>query len=382
MVSIDDKYNLITRNVAEILGDPLEIKKIIAKRPLKLYFGTAPTNPPHIGYFVPILKIADYLEAGCDVTILLADLHAVLDNMKSNFEQIVNRTKFYKIILVEMLLLLKADISKLKFINGTDFQLSREYTIDMYRANTFVTVNNAKHAGAEVVKQTEFPLMSGLLYPTLQCLDIEYLKCDVHSCGMDQRKINVYSKNLLPKLGYKEGFYFMTKMVTGLRMAKKDASQGIDEEQNVEIMSSNNEDSKKGKEQQIEEKMSSSNKNSKIDILDSPGIIKKKINSCYCLLGDIEDNCLITILEDVLFPILKRLGDNIFTINRPEKYGGKMVFENIIEVKKSFIEKTLHPIDLKLGISELISSILEPLRNKLNDEEFKQLFKEAYATDK
>lgn len=33
-----------------------------------------------------MLKIGDYLKAGCHVTILFADLHAYLDNMKSNWE--------------------------------------------------------------------------------------------------------------------------------------------------------------------------------------------------------------------------------------------------------------------------------------------------------
>jgi tyrosyl-tRNA synthetase len=35
-----------------------------------------------VGYFVPIFKIGDFLKAGCHVTILFADLHGFLDNMK------------------------------------------------------------------------------------------------------------------------------------------------------------------------------------------------------------------------------------------------------------------------------------------------------------
>lgn len=41
--------------------------------------GTATTGRPHCGYFVPSIKIAQYLAAGCDVTILLADIVRTTD---------------------------------------------------------------------------------------------------------------------------------------------------------------------------------------------------------------------------------------------------------------------------------------------------------------
>ena len=59
-------------------------------------------------------------------------------------------------------------LEKLKFVRGTDYQLSREYTLDVYRLSSVVTERDAKKAGAEVVKQVESPLLSGLLYPGLQ----------------------------------------------------------------------------------------------------------------------------------------------------------------------------------------------------------------------
>ncbi len=46
----------------------------------------------------------------------------------------------------------------------------REYTLDVYRLSTMVTEHDAKKAGAEVVKQVEHPLLSGLLYPGLQVM--------------------------------------------------------------------------------------------------------------------------------------------------------------------------------------------------------------------
>lgn len=41
----------------------------------------------------------------------------------------------------------------------------REYTLDIYKLSSIITEHDAKKAGAEVVKQVEHPLLSGLLYP-------------------------------------------------------------------------------------------------------------------------------------------------------------------------------------------------------------------------
>jgi len=65
----EQKYNLITKNLQEVLGGE-EIKKLLQERDLKLYWGTAPTGKPHVGYLVPLTKIADFLAAGCHVIVI------------------------------------------------------------------------------------------------------------------------------------------------------------------------------------------------------------------------------------------------------------------------------------------------------------------------
>ena len=67
-MNLEQKYELISRNLQEILGEK-EIKSILQERDLQLYWGTAPTGRVHVGYFVPMTKIADFLKAGCKVRI-------------------------------------------------------------------------------------------------------------------------------------------------------------------------------------------------------------------------------------------------------------------------------------------------------------------------
>lgn len=64
--SYEEKVDLIVRNLQETLGDD-SLKKIVKERDLKIYWGTATTGRPHIAYFVPMTKIADFLKAGCEV---------------------------------------------------------------------------------------------------------------------------------------------------------------------------------------------------------------------------------------------------------------------------------------------------------------------------
>ena len=50
----------------EVLGEE-KLKEILKERELKVYWGTATTGKPHVAYFVPMSKIADFLKAGCEV---------------------------------------------------------------------------------------------------------------------------------------------------------------------------------------------------------------------------------------------------------------------------------------------------------------------------
>ncbi|KAH6572759.1 hypothetical protein BASA60_006434 [Batrachochytrium salamandrivorans] len=98
----EEKFELITRNLQEHLGGD-RIKEILSQRDLKIYWGTATTGRPHIGYFVPMTKLADFLKAGCEVTILFADLHAFLDNQKAPWDLLKLRTSYYEATIKAML---------------------------------------------------------------------------------------------------------------------------------------------------------------------------------------------------------------------------------------------------------------------------------------
>lgn len=75
-----EKYSLIVRNLQEVLGGD-RLQKILEERDLRVYWGTATTGRPHIGYFVPMIKIADFLHAGCEVKVLF--YNKIFNELKS-----------------------------------------------------------------------------------------------------------------------------------------------------------------------------------------------------------------------------------------------------------------------------------------------------------
>ena len=67
------------------------------------------------------------------VTILFADLHAYLDNMKAPWSLLALRVEYYENVIKAMLKSVGVSLEKLKFVKGTNFQLSKYvcYNVDL-----------------------------------------------------------------------------------------------------------------------------------------------------------------------------------------------------------------------------------------------------------
>lgn len=267
-------------------------------------------------------------------------------------ETLKHRVKYYSFLLHAVFTTLGVPTDKLEFVTGTSYQLKPDYTLDMYKFQALVTVKAAEHAGADVVKESSSPLMSSLLYPGLQAIDEEYLNVHMQFGGVDQRKIFMYAAHYLPKLGYAKRAHLMNAMVPGLAGGK----------------------------------MSSSEPKSKIDFLDSPAEVKAKLKAALCTPGVVEGNGVLAFLRAVLIPAQEMreeqarargderyVGDlsfasptspvgTVFSISRPEKFGGDLHFPSYQAVEDSYVKEELHPGDLKSGVTEALIKLLTPIR--------------------
>jgi len=336
-LSVEQRFELIKRNTAEIIGEE-DLKKLLKEKKTPVaYLGTAPTGKPHVGYFLWGLKVCDLLKAGFHVKILLADIHAVLDN--TPWSIIDARYDYYAAIIPEMIKALGADTKELEFVKGSEMQLKPEYMYDLLQLSSHVSVHDCEKAASEVVKMGDNPKLSGLIYPLMQACDEQYLGVDVQLGGTDQRKIMVLARENLPKIGYERRIELMNPLLPGL----------------------------------IGKKMSSSDPNTKIDLLDNEEAVKKKLNKAEFIEGDI-DNGVMAFLEYFLMVIKKDKKEKLL-IERPEKFGGNVEYSDFEVIKKDVISKKLHPMDVKLAVAKEISKILSNIDRK----KVEPLEKKAYS---
>jgi tyrosyl-tRNA synthetase len=339
-MDIDKRLELIKRNTEEILGEK-ELRELLTKKKKPvIYWGTAPTGKPHIGYLLPALKIADFLKAGFHVKILLADLHAALDNVPWNVVE--KRYNYYEKIIPLLIKSIGVDTKELEMIKGSEMQLKPEYMYDVLQMSSHVSIHDSIKAAAEVVKsiQGEHAKLSGIIYPIMQAIDEQYLEVDCQLGGTDQRKIMVLARENLPKIGYHSRIEVMNPLIPGL----------------------------------IGKKMSASDTKSKIDLLDDEETIKNKLKNAECVAGN-PDNGIMVFLKYVLMTI-KHDKKEKFIIKRDKKYGGNLEYNDYEEIEKDFISKTLHPLDLKNAVAEEIYNILKPIQKERKTLE--KLEKEAY----
>ncbi|CAK1542218.1 unnamed protein product [Leptosia nina] len=262
--------------------------------------------------------------------------------MKAPWDLLALRTQYYEAAIKAMLTSIGVPLEKLKFVRGTEYQLNKEYTLDVYRMSSVITDHDAKKAGAEVVKQVDHPLLSGLLYPGLQALDEEYLKVDAQFGGVDQRKIFTLAEKYLPQLGYAKRIHLMNPMVPGLTGGK----------------------------------MSASEEDSKIDLLDSPANVKKKLKKAFCEPGNITDNGVLSFTKHVVFPLMK--DGETFKICRAQEHGGDAEYTKFEDLETAFANQDIHPGDLKASVEQAINKLLAPIQAIFKEPKLQELAKKAY----
>lgn len=337
-MDLKQRLDLIKRNTEEIVTEA-ELKKLLKeKKNPKVYLGTAITGRPHVGYFLWILKLSDFMRAGFKVKLLLADLHGALDN--TPWEVLEKRYIYYNKIIPLMFKSIGANVNNFEIIKGSDFQLNKKYFYDVLKMSTFTSINDSKRAASEVVKFGNNPKLSGLIYPIMQAVDEEYLDIDIQYGGLDQRKILMFARENLPRIGYKRRIEIMTPLIPGL----------------------------------VGKKMSASDESSKIDLLDDEKSVMNKINKAYCVPGDV-NNGLLPFLKYILM-VIKSDKKMKYIVKRDKKHGGELKFNSYQKLEEAFLNKELHPQDLKNSITKEINELLSPIRK--NYKVLKKLVEEAY----
>jgi len=322
-VEVNEKFQNIVKDTEEVVTKEGLLDLLRTKKKIVSYWGVAPTGPPHIGYYRTLAKQMDLVKAGCHHKVLIANLHAYLDDMKSPWSEIKVRGEIYK----KCLQLLGLKGQYVEYITGADIQLTKDYYLEILKASAFVTDKRALRAVSEVVRMTN-PKVSSLIYPIMQALDCWALDVDLAYGGIDQRHVYMLASELLTKLNHKVPIYIFTPLGIGL-------SGG--------------------------EKMSASEKEGRLELFAQPDEIRAKIKKAFCPESKIEGNPIIEYCKYLIFPRIKK-----FIIKRSKKFGGDMQFTKFEDLQIQFEDKRIHPEDLKNATAEYLIKVLKPVREYFN----------------
>lgn len=313
----EEKLKLIKNNTVEIIEES-ELLKLLSKKKPVVYCGYEVSGEVHLGHMVTTTKLLDFQKAGFHVKILFADWHTWL-NRKGTWDEIHKLTKLWEKVFKGL------GLSKAEFILGSDLQRNMPYIDDIMKISVKTTIQRALRSMQEIARDIEHARVSQVIYPFMQIEDIKALKTDVAYAGIEQRKIHMLAREILPELDYKAPICVHTPLIPSLK------GPG--------------------------EKMSSSKPETMISVRDAPEDIKKKVNKAYCPEGVKEDNSILMIAQLIIFPRIKK-----FRIQRPKKFGGNIEFNGYNSLENAFIKKQLHPMDLKTAVSDYLIDILKPVR--------------------
>ncbi|MEE8358346.1 MAG: tyrosine--tRNA ligase [Candidatus Hydrothermarchaeales archaeon] len=320
-MNVDEKIGLIGSNAVEIIKDD-EIKGLLSEKDCpRVYVGYEPSGKIHLGHMISVNKLIDLQRAGFKVVVLLADLHAYL-NDKGTMEEIGEIARFNRECFIGMGL----DPEKTEFVLGSEVQLTKEYFMNVHKMALVTTLLRARRSMDMVSKEDDNPKVARVIYPLMQVIDMIALDIDVAVGGIDQRKIHMLARDNLSKLGYAPPICIHLPII-----------HGIDGD----------------------EKMSSSKENF-IAVDDSEEVIRSKVKKAFCPMETVDGNPILEIFENHIF---NRIGEVV--IERPEKFGGDLRFESYKQLEDVYKKGDLHPQDLKNSAADYLVEILGPVREYL-----------------
>jgi tyrosyl-tRNA synthetase len=308
-----DTYEQATRNTVEVVTED-DLRALLTQPHKKVYAGYEPSGEIHLGHLVTINKLVDLQNAGFEVIVLLADLHAFL-NRKGTMEK-VRELADYNQRCFEGL-----GLKNVKYVLGSDLQLNRDYELLVLQLSQQITLNRATRSMDEVGRQMDHPTVSQMVYPLMQMADIAMLGVDAAVGGIDQRKIHMLAREHLINFGYNPPVCIHTPILNGLDGKKMSSSQG-----------------------------------NYISIADTAEDILKKCQKAFCP-PEIAENPILQIFQHHIFPRLPEI-----TIKRPAKFGGDRTFTTYQDLEATYGRGEVHPLDLKKSCGECLVEIFEPVR--------------------
>ena len=204
-MDVAERFDLIKRRTEEVLTDEDLKLYLETDVPLNHYIGFEISGKVHLGTgIVCMSKIKDFIDAGANCTVFLADWHSwINDKLGGDREQIQKiAVGYFKEGLKACLKAVGADPEKVKFTLGTDLYHNNDSYWETFIDVCKNTTLNRMHRSITIMgrKLGEGVDFAKLLYPAMQVADIFIQNVSLAHAGYDQRKAHVVARDVALKM--------------------------------------------------------------------------------------------------------------------------------------------------------------------------------------
>ena len=321
-----DIKSLILRGVAECVTEDELDKLLLSKDSPKAYVGFEPSGLLHAGSLVPMLKCRELVEAGFEVTILLADWHGYInDKLGGSWDNLRAGVEYQR-------QMFSVFCPGVKFRTASDLVSQEGYwemVLRVSKASSLKRMRRALSIMGRDEKEGDRD-MSKFFYPAMQATDIYALEVDLALGGMDQRHAHMLARDAADKLKLSKPVALHTPLLGSLSGPGR---------------------------MDTDAKMSKSNPSGTLLVHDSKKVLTKKLSKAFCPL-EREGNPVLDIWQHLLEPALGKI-----VIERPEKFGGNLEFNSYLDLEESYLSGSLHPLDLKNGTAAGLYEVVKPMQD-------------------
>jgi tyrosyl-tRNA synthetase len=339
-MDLERKVDIAARRPAEEILTRDELRAMFEREAHpKHYIGFEISGKVHLGTGLSTaIKVRDFLEAGMKPTIFLADYHAWINGkLGGDLEKIQTVARGY---FKGAFLSLGLDEGPVNYVLASEIY-DNDYwktVLEVSKSTTMARMLRCTTIMGR--KEGDATDSASVLYPAMQVADIFKLDVDLAHAGMDQRKVHVLARETAEKLKRKKPVALHVKLLMGLQGPSR---MGMDSDEKTDVA--------------ISSKMSKSNPDSCIYVHDSVEDISRKLKKAFCPEKQTTENPVIDMCEILLL----RDDEARLKIERPAKFGGDLEL-TLGELKSTYSEGKLHPMDLKNAVGKELARVLEPSR--------------------
>jgi tyrosyl-tRNA synthetase len=344
---------LIERNTAEVMGRDDLLELLGTPTPIRHYIGFEISGKVHLGSgLVAMNKVHDFLEAGVECHILLADWHTWINDKLGGDRDVIRHIAigYFTEAMRASLLAVGADPSRVHFVLGSDlYENNLDYwstVIEVSRNTTLARMlRSISILGREQSESVDF---AKLIYPAMQAADIFAQGINMAHAGTEQRKAHVIARDVATRIRTNQLFDAAGRVIKpaavhhplllGLR---KPPVWPLPDDVDPATL-----------------KMSKSDPSSAVFIHDDPDTIRRRVAKAFCPPQETRFNPVLNWFDQLVFT----LDDGPLRIERSDANGGPVTFDTYAELEGAYARGALHPSDAKNALAGWLIDRLEPAR--------------------